>query len=257
MKAYIVPVENYCNARCFFCITKFKEESKFGGMLPKEAVVQIAELPNVETIEVTGGGEPLIHPEIESILNECMSAKPTILYTNGKLLFRLSKPTLQGIDKLTISRHHFDRAVNARIMGLDYEDQIIKEVVEAGAKVRLTAVLCQSGMKSGEDVFNYLSWTQSLGVRMVQIRQFFEYEYGDGLRKEFVRTQPVLEQLLQGRPEMELKEEKYPTVYWRGMKIEFEGDKCACEVGGPNLRGNGSWYWGWTDKQLPSSYWSQ
>jgi hypothetical protein len=61
---------------------------------------------------------------------------------------------------------------------------------------------------------------------MVQIRQFFEYEYGS-LRSEFVRTEPVLQELLQLRPDLKVVEDKYKVVDFEGVSAEFEGDKCA------------------------------
>lgn len=67
----ILYISNSCNQNCQYC--EYIEENK-GGFLPTEKALgiidQLADL-GVAAIEFSGGGEPLIHPDIIKILNYC------------------------------------------------------------------------------------------------------------------------------------------------------------------------------------------
>ncbi|MBI2310401.1 hypothetical protein HYU90_01055 [Candidatus Collierbacteria bacterium] len=257
MKAYIVPVENVCNARCFFCITMFKKEKEYGTFLETKNLGKLKCLQGIDSLEITGGGEPLIHPKIDEIVKTSCQILPATLYTNGKLLSRLGREVLKRLRRVTISRHHFDETTNEKVMGIKYEDQVITETIKRGANVRLTAVLCKRGMSSVDEVWDYLLWGKSMGVKNVQIRQFFEFGYTPEIKSEIVRTEPILRGLLLTHPELRFKEEKYPTIYLGDLKAEFEGDKCACSAGVPNLRGDGKLYFGWTKTPLPIGFYKK
>lgn len=257
MKAYIVPVENVCNARCFFCITMLKIEKEYGAFLEAKNLNKLNDLRRIDCLEITGGGEPLIHPKIDEIVRTSCQILPTTLYTNGKLLFRLGNEAIKKLRLVTISRHHFDETANEKVMGIKCEDRVIMETVKKGANVRLTAVLCKRGMSSVGEVWDYLLWAKSMGVKNVQIRQFFEFDYDPEIKNEIVRTEPILRGLLLTHPDLEFKEEKYPTVYLEDLKAEFEGDKCACTAGVPNLRGDGKLYFGWTKTPLPVNFYKK
>ena len=67
----ILYISNSCNQNCQYC--EYVEENK-GGFLPTKKALdiinQLADL-GIKAVEFSGGGEPLIHPDIIKILNYC------------------------------------------------------------------------------------------------------------------------------------------------------------------------------------------
>jgi|WetSurMetagenome_2_1015567.scaffolds.fasta_scaffold70102_2 MoaA/NifB/PqqE/SkfB family radical SAM enzyme len=253
MKAYITPIENSCNAHCTFCITRSKKETKFGHILDIADLEKLEKLTNIDCFEISGGGEPLLHPQINQILAWCTQRKPTILYTNGSLIKHLDLKTVQKLRKLTISQHHYSPTGRQLVMGVPLDSQTLTQFITAGVKVRFTLVLVKNGIGTVAELEKYLDWARSLGVQEVQVRQLFDFDYGQKIQDNFVATKKVLSDLCTLH-HLPVKKGKYQTFNWKGLSVEFEGAKCACTDGVPNLRANGLLYQGWTDTLLPQTF---
>jgi MoaA/NifB/PqqE/SkfB family radical SAM enzyme len=105
MKGYLIPVGSSCNARCEYCVTRFRKNND--GLIDAERISkQLSTITNLEYIEITGGGEPLLHPKINQIVKICACLAPTRLYTNGALL--KSSLNADDLSELCVSRAHFD-----------------------------------------------------------------------------------------------------------------------------------------------------
>jgi organic radical activating enzyme len=118
-RVYLIPVKYACNADCTFCITEREKLqpafAALGEYLPADRLREVLQpLPEeVTEIEVTGGGEPFLHPKLPEILEQIRSWRPSVkikLYTNGFLL----RP-IPPVDELNISRCHDDTARNQEV----------------------------------------------------------------------------------------------------------------------------------------------
>ena len=256
MKAYITPIENSCNANCTFCITHSKMETKFGHVLDLDNLEKLEKLADIDCFEVSGGGEPLLHPQINQILAWCVQRKPTILYTNGSLIKHLDLETVKKLRKLTISQHHYSPAGRQSVMGIPLDSQTLARFIIAGVPVRLTLVLVKNGIGNATELEKYLDWAKLIGVQEVQVRQLFDFDYDQKIQNDFVSTEIVLHDLCTLH-HLQVKRGKYRTLNWKGLPVEFEGSKCACADGVPNLRANGLLYQGWTDTPLPNTFYQQ
>lgn len=125
MTLYFHPVKSLCNNNCNFCITKqqlnvYNKYPEFVDCRDID-IDEIFRNKNTSCIEVTGGGEPTIHPKICSLLNMLKSTNKKIkLYTNGLNLIT----KLPHIDVITIS-------TNIETLWLSEEREILKKAINA------------------------------------------------------------------------------------------------------------------------------
>lgn len=252
MKLYVVPVENNCNADCLFCTTKFKNDKEFGNLLDISDLLQINSM-EVKKIEITGGGDPFLHPKIDRIINYCVKKAPTQIYTNAALLNPLKDAgILRKLSYLCISRSHYDETANKRIMGI-HQNVNINYLAKSGVLIKLSLVMCRSGITNADDLKKFLDWSKQKGIKKVVIRRLFNFEksvmdneYKKIFTREFVSVDNLHKQL--GIINY------YSNVYgniifdWNWMEVEIENRSCACEIKHPVLRGNGKMYFGWGKK---------
>lgn len=104
-KCYIIPVQNTCNCDCTFCISKSRNYDKKDEFLKVDNKfienIRLLKRRNIKRFEITGGGEPLIHPDIElivSIIKRIIPDSYIKIYTNGFIL-----KTIEGIDEVNLS----------------------------------------------------------------------------------------------------------------------------------------------------------
>jgi wyosine [tRNA(Phe)-imidazoG37] synthetase (radical SAM superfamily) len=114
---------------------------------------------NPEAIEITGGGEPSLHKNIQEIIETCKSIAPTRIYTDGNL-----DPT-KGVE-ICLSRAHHKPETNQQIMGTRYD--IEKYDPE---NLKLSLMLLNSGINTKEQLQEYLAWAKQLRVKKVVVRQ--------------------------------------------------------------------------------------
>ncbi len=117
-KCYIIPVQNACNCDCIFCISKSRNYDKKDELLKVDNKfienIQLLKRRNIKKFEITGGGEPLIHPDIElivSIIKRIIPDSYIKLYTNGFIL-----KTIEGIDEVNLSIISDNDEINALFM---------------------------------------------------------------------------------------------------------------------------------------------
>jgi len=247
MKLYIIPIQNACNARCLFCITKHKKETCFGEKLNLGSLKRINGLA-IEKIEITGGGEPLLHTDIVRIIEIAAKKVPTQLYTNGLLIGRLKSEALRRLSCLCLSRAHHDSNVNKKIMGIEYDSLLIKKASRQ-VPVKLSLVLYRSGICSSGQLLEYISWGEKeLNVQKIVVRQMFDYDYPASVASEFVPVDGLFDELKQKHKLVSFINEN-PVLTVNGVPVEFEQQVCACQVNNLVLRPNGVVYRGW-EKQI-------
>jgi MoaA/NifB/PqqE/SkfB family radical SAM enzyme len=239
MKVYLIPVAKKCNAKCEFCITKFRK--LIGNLIDERQIKShLSDLKNIEYIEITGGGEPLLHPKIEKIISACKEIAPTRLYTNGADIFR--KINLASLDQLCISRAHFSEAENYRIMGIHGDDWIFG----LGIEIKLSLMLLKRGINDFGQIKKYLCWASKKKVKKVVIRQLGENKnckYKSIYRNNFVSTSKILSNF-----------ERYKRIKNKSLnpifvfeKVEVEIELVGCPDLGSNLilRADNKFYLSW------------
>lgn len=140
-RCYFIPVKSECTANCPFCVTK-KQFDLTKNNLPQKLDFQtfmnqvpqyISRLNEFNYIEITGGGEPFLHPQIFDFISFFNEINLKIkLYTNGSI--RNSIPTKKiFVDELTLSKMSFDDLKNdmlqCRISDSNYKSNIIDEII--------------------------------------------------------------------------------------------------------------------------------
>ena len=98
-----------CNLNCVFCSVKKRDmdELKFEDI--KNALSKLRKA-GAQTVEITGGGDPTLHPDIVGILNVCISLGFKVgLITNGILLNeKISYNQLSSLSWIRISMNCLD-----------------------------------------------------------------------------------------------------------------------------------------------------
>ena len=95
---------NICNLKCRFCSCSERDKTLELSYEKIERILNMYASLGCEAITITGGGEPLLHPEINSIISLLKKLNISIgLVTNGIELNRLSKNSLNSIKWIRIS----------------------------------------------------------------------------------------------------------------------------------------------------------
>lgn len=126
---------DYCNAKCFFCYRE-KYEQQIGGrgeFIPFAKLRKLEKvLSSVKVFGISSGiGEPLLHPELQQILDWLYQINPTILIrttTNGTALTAEKAAWFAGhIDWLSVSLN----ASNAQAHLRDMFPHLVKRGIDA------------------------------------------------------------------------------------------------------------------------------
>lgn len=167
--AHIIPIRR-CNLSCTYC----NEYDDFSKPVPLEMMVHRIELlGNLKTGVITlSGGEPLLHPELDSIITSIrQNATLAGLITNGYLLTadRIKKLNDAGLDYLQISIDNVmpDEVSKKSLKVLDKKLQLLAE--HADFHVNINSVL-GGGISTPEDALIVgkrameLGFTSTVGI---------------------------------------------------------------------------------------------
>jgi molybdenum cofactor biosynthesis enzyme MoaA len=182
-RIYIVPVKSACNADCSFCITK--SQQKYLSHLPHylqdfqqfcSTLDKIQRQTSIEEFEITGGGEPFLHPRLESIVAYLKLFFPKCyikIYTNG---FLLPVKPIKQIDEINLSRIHYDSEKNNEIYRSSKQNEIVqalKYFKDNHKKVRLNIIMMKGYIDSQEKLEQTISVTDKY-VDQYFVRELFE-----------------------------------------------------------------------------------
>jgi len=137
----IFPQAIKCNHKCLMCwqrllskieVKDYLEEEK-NSLTFTEYKKLLFDLPiKTKSIEVTGGGEPLLHPNIMKILSEIKKHNLSgLLITNGALLDSLKAKQLLNIswENIRISLHAVCRSSYKKLHGRDDFELVYKNIL--------------------------------------------------------------------------------------------------------------------------------
>lgn len=109
-KGQILPVHiqlnptNLCNLKCSFCSCAKRNKRHYLDIQRVEKLMRMFRGLGAESVTVTGGGEPLMHPDINRMLvGIATQGYETGLVTNGTLLRRLEAESLQALKWVRVS----------------------------------------------------------------------------------------------------------------------------------------------------------
>lgn len=171
-KVYIVPVKKACNANCKFCISKETASNSVQEMMNLSDPTVLKNLQNslskvkkmgINKIEVTGGGEPFLNRQLQSIINQIRSVFPNAflkLYSNGFLL-----TPIQGVDELNISRSHHNSLINNKIYQSKYQNDLLEALSffrPMVPRLRVCTVMLKDIMDSSEEYLKMINHLDGL-----------------------------------------------------------------------------------------------
>jgi len=157
-RLYLIPVRDACNSNCSFCYMKAKKQdiSKPQFIDPNKLEHIVDEIiADIKEVEITGGGEPLLHPNISDIINIFIKRGIyTKLYTNGFLLKDTPK-----IDEVNISRVHWDSDINKRFYRSHNQNelnQVLDHYTKLSGKIRMQTILLKGAIDSEDKALEFI-----------------------------------------------------------------------------------------------------
>src|SRR3989344_1830723 len=100
MKLYVLPVEKICKGKCQWCITRYRKIAN-ANFLSINDLRNKLEVGKFDKIEITGGGDPTSHPDLDKIITSCAENAPTHMYSHGDGISKFN--SLKRLERLCIS----------------------------------------------------------------------------------------------------------------------------------------------------------
>lgn len=180
-----------CTTLCPFCVSgekinKENKEMEDINIRNLNIALQLAENSGVNTIMLTGRGEPTLFPDkITEYLKEFKKYKIPFkeLQTNA-MTFGFNYNGYErylkqwynlGLTHITISTVSEKSEINKKIYMKDRKEYFdledtIKKLHDIGYTVRLTCVATKDWMSTSDDLFDYINFAKKNNVRQVTIR---------------------------------------------------------------------------------------
>lgn len=186
----ILPIAKGCQAKCAFCfssasISRDQEQYQLSTDIIAVALKQAKKAGAIRVV-ITGGGEPGLVPltRLLELLNQCRRVfDEVVMISNGYFLLKdttvLEQLVDAGLSELSISRHHYNRQVNARLMGLDIDSEQIAPLSHQLRKkhpsffLRWVCVLQQGGIDSEAALSAYIEWAFEHHVTQICFKELY------------------------------------------------------------------------------------
>lgn len=176
---FFIKIPNICNANCAFC-NKNKTEGKFSVSKMIDTIQQVMEKVRISSFSITGG-EPFIDPDllydIVTGIHFVFPNPKISINTNGYNL-KHSVNFEPYIDKIHISRHHYDDKINQDIFKSKHVPNFdeIKEIMKIRYDfVQLNCVLLKGYIDSKEEVEKYLEFHDVYNTGFVGLMPINQY----------------------------------------------------------------------------------
>lgn len=166
----VLPVARACNCRCSFCFSRSSLSSlpRRIETLDVDRYYRFARARGATRLVVTGGGEPLLRPELclAWIRAGARHFDEIALFTNGARLTRELADELRdaGLGYLCYSRHHHDETRNAELMGEDAPSLDAFFAAAGDLRVRATCVMCRGFVEDTSSAEAYVATLADYGV---------------------------------------------------------------------------------------------
>jgi pyruvate-formate lyase-activating enzyme len=170
----VLPVRVACNLSCPFCFSRSSisalslERADWSGIDVEGYYARAREMGAARLV-ITGGGEPLLKPELVLWLVSLGRRYfgEIACFTNGSRLTRGLAEALQaaGLSYLCWSRHAVTDEANRALMGAQAPDAAALFAAAGSLPVRATCVMARGQVDSREAVWAYLAALRPYGVR--------------------------------------------------------------------------------------------
>lgn len=202
-----IDVTNLCNFRCFYCSnSQSPNERKEDGLALKHMAYQdfvacidsIARAGRVKQLSLSGWGEPLLHPDIVSMVKYAKDARVAdriMLMSNGSLLtHELSEALVQaGLDNIRISLQGVDQAAyrETSCVDIDFKQFVdnIKYLYEHRGKAIVSLRIMEHMLKGREaefeQVFANICDDYTVGSLMELVEDIDVHGRGSDLNKTY------------------------------------------------------------------------
>jgi len=139
--AQIMPT-NKCNLNCSFCSCSKRDKKKEMSKNQLKDILETLYSLRCKAVTITGGGEPLMHPYINGIIQSFYNKDMSIgLVTNGFLLGKLDQYTLEKLTWCRIS------------LGDDRNFEALKPIIQAAVD---KVTLVSTGVSLVDFAFSYV-----------------------------------------------------------------------------------------------------
>jgi cyclic pyranopterin phosphate synthase len=224
-----ISVTHECNLNCFFCHGE-GEVSDAGDSMSREGIRKLLEIGRelgVRKAKITGG-EPLMRPDVVSIVGDAASIlDEASMVTNGILLRPLARSLRDaGLRRINISLHSLDRGNYERITGTDGLRNVIEGIdaaLESDLKpVKLNVVVLR-GLNDAE-VGRMADFAAERGavLQLIELQRIGRH----GRLGEFYLDLSSLEARLQGEAvqvhEREFQKRRKYVLRRMGREVEVE-----------------------------------
>lgn len=172
---FTIDPTNICNHDCDFCLNGNQRKS-FAKELPIEyieGVLKLSQEIGVKGIKIAGGGEPLMYPDIDGLLD--LLAKYDFDYalvTNGSMLHRADMEKLKIFKYINISAETFNPKMYKRIRKVDSVEQLIlniKTFKSLNLKTKLN-LSCLIHKESESEILKTITQAKELGFDSAKIK---------------------------------------------------------------------------------------
>lgn len=234
----ICELTNKCNFACPHC---YKEASITGHYLDIEKVrLIVSEFAGYTPNLILTGGESLLHPQIEEVLQMTTENFETSLLTNGFLLKGIDIELLKKLKHIQISMYGYDEESYYRFTGNKKGFQALSEAFAkikkcAGIETLLTLVLTPNNVNELEKYINAAielgAPSMFFGLSLPLGRACKEPDMFTFTEEENLRIYQLIEQL-----RLQYKDKIHITPFQNQVKyIPLKKKGFACQAGKTNV----------------------
>lgn len=193
--AIIMPTY-ICNQKCYYCF--FRNNNNGHAMNPEDLFKTLKQLADfgIESIELCGGGEPLLYPKIEEIFEYAASLGLRLgLLTNG-LLFKdsIASTFMKYGTYVRFSLDSVNPEMYKQIRGFDHSE-IVKKNIEDAAKLKQKYdFLCEISIKIGmvketttESIQEIFDFAYGKRIYSIQLKNIWD-ERGNYYNSNYTRS---------------------------------------------------------------------
>ncbi len=171
----VLPVRVACNLSCPFCFSKssvsaLRHDRQEWGRLDLMSYYRFARERGATRLVITGGGEPLLKPDLAVMLVEAGREyfNEIALFTNGTYLTVDLAARLHdaGLSYVCYSRHATDDETNRMLMGRSAPSlaDFFESTTRGKLKVRATCVMARGFVDSRQAVWRHIETLRRYGV---------------------------------------------------------------------------------------------
>lgn len=185
-----IDPSNACNLKCDFCMWGDWRKDHHEHLDLDQYISAVGDLSKMGTksITFTGGGEPLLNPNYNTMAKMAKSLGFQIgLVTNGVSLDKVENVEDYLFIRVSLDAHN--REDYQRVKGADKFDRVIKNIKEALKRNKIIGVSYVVGPHNNKDLYKAEDLANELGAAYLQIKPsyindrgeiFTDFEYPDG-----------------------------------------------------------------------------